>query len=249
MEKLIYAILNNNKQPDKLNKILSELKGIGQSELRSVSFEQISAVVCRTEKKTFVATQDVALAYADVVDNLAKYFAILPMRFGSFMQSNDKITKMLQANYTDFMLNLQKVENKLEFGLKVFGNSEKIKEHLKAKHDPESQVAQAKEGEISFYKDYVNKKLKAHRLEELLLAFVDEVIIKITDCIFGLNAVSKIQKMTSESIIVDAVFLLEKHHKGRLIETIKNMQQQYLDLKFVLTGPWPPYNFVDIKIK
>jgi len=249
MEKLIYAILDNNKQPDKLYKILSELKGISQSELMAVSFEQISAVAGSNEKKTFAATRDMAMAYADVVDNLAKHFTMLPMRFGSFMQSTDNIAKMLQINYTDFMLNLQKVENKLEFGLKVFGNSEKIKEHLKAKHDSETQVTQYKEGEISFYKDYVNKKLKAHRLEELLLAFVDEVIKQISDCIFGFNAVSKIRKMTSESILVDAVFLLEKQHQESLIETIENMQQQYQELKFVLTGPWPPYNFVDIKIK
>jgi hypothetical protein len=46
-----------------------------------------------------------------------------------------------------------------------------------------------------------------------------------------------------------AVFLLDKERKDALIHVIEELQNQYPGLNFVLTGPWPPYNFVESTIK
>jgi hypothetical protein len=96
---------------------------------------------------------------------------------------------------------------------------------------------------------YVNKKLQAHRLEELLLGHVDSVIEVITEQLDLLSARCKFKKMLSETLIIDAVFLLELGKKDLLVHKIKALQTQYPGLNFVLTGPWPPYNFVEITIK
>ena len=49
--------------------------------------------------------------------------------------------------------------------------------------------------------------------------------------------------------IIDAVFLLEKDKKEDCINVVNNLQNKYPSLNLMLTGPWPPYNFVDITIK
>jgi len=49
--------------------------------------------------------------------------------------------------------------------------------------------------------------------------------------------------------IIDAVYLLENDRKEDCINVVNNLQNKYSSLNLMLTGPWPPYNFVDIIIE
>jgi hypothetical protein len=55
--------------------------------------------------------------------------------------------------------------------------------------------------------------------------------------------------MTTATLVADAVFLLDKDKKHELVQAVEDIQDQYPSLNFILTGPWPPYSFVDVKIK
>ena len=250
MEKIIYAILSV-KNPEKLNTLLFGMKGIAGADLCGVSFDEISAVVCDISRADLIVDRPNAIEYAGVIEKLAQQFTLLPMRYGSLMESIDSINKMLGRNYNEFQQNLQKVQNKCEFGLKIFCDSEKLKADLREKSEADTKTPAQLAPEIknSVYRDYVNKKLKEHRLEELLLTYVDSVIAEITGCLARLNAVNKFKKMATATNIIDAVFLLEKDRKGELIQTVEDLQNKNKGLNFVLTGPWPPYNFVEITIK
>ena len=248
---LIYSLSAVKRYPEKLNVLLSGLKGISGAGLYAASFKEISAVVSDIKKADLIASRSIALEYAQVIDTLAGHFTLLPMRFGSVMESTDAINEMLERNYKEIHLNLQKVDNKLEFGLKVFCDSEKLKAELLAKTAVgfKAPISEAQEIERSVFREYVNKKLKEHQLEELVLVYVDSVIAKITGYLSILNADYKIKKMPTASVMIDAVFLLEKERKDALIQAAGNLQNQYPGLSFVMTGPWPPYSFVEIAIK
>jgi hypothetical protein len=64
-----------------------------------------------------------------------------------------------------------------------------------------------------------------------------------------LGVSSGFKKMLTGNVLIDAVFLTEKGKKEQLIKTVKELQSQFPDLNFLMTGPWPPYSFVDITIK
>ncbi|MDP2336263.1 MAG: GvpL/GvpF family gas vesicle protein, partial [Bacteroidota bacterium] len=231
--------------------LLSGMKGIAGAELVAVSFDQISAVVSDLEKADLIANQTNAFAFASVIENVEQQYPLLPMRFGSIMESTDSVQQMLEKNYPEFQNNLQKVENKSEFGLKIFCDTEKLKAELKSKSEAMNETSQkpASESKDSVFKEYINQKLKAHRLEEMLLNYVDSIIAEFTGFLVQLEAVKKIKKMTTATTIIDAVFLLEKDKKAELIQAIEDLQRKYTGLNFILTGPWPPYSFVDITLK
>jgi len=167
------------------------------------------------------------------------------------MESTDAIGKMLERNYEEIQKNLQKVENKVEYGLKILCNSGKLREELRPKAEGIFQLNEEHNSEVknSIYRDYVNKKLIEHRLEELLLSYIDSVIAQITSKIDQLNAERKFKKIITETTIIDAVFLLGKEQENSLIGIVDDFKNQYHALNFVLTGPWPPYSFVEITIK
>ncbi|MDA3817616.1 MAG: GvpL/GvpF family gas vesicle protein [Prolixibacteraceae bacterium] len=250
MGKMIYAILSNTNS-DKLNALLFGMKGISGENLITVTFNEISAVVSHIKREELIADQASAIAFAGIIENIGQHFTLLPMRYGSMLESAELIQKMLEKNYSEFQQNLQKVENQSEFGLKVFCDSEKLKDEMRLKSETDDNPSVKSDEGIkkSVYLDYMNKKLKEHHLEEKLLNYIDVVIAEFTEKLTQLNAVSKIKKRCTATILIDAVFLLKKEKKDELVQVVKDSQNKHPELNYTLTGPWPPYNFVDINLK
>ncbi|MEI7489961.1 MAG: GvpL/GvpF family gas vesicle protein [Bacteroidota bacterium] len=250
MGKLIYTIIKASEEPRQLTRVLSGMHGISNAEFLEVSCEGITAVVCDIQKTGMVAGHASAMDYAGVIEKLSKDFTLLPVRFGSIMETDDDIRKMLSGNHLEIKKNLLKVEGKVEFGLKVFCDTEKLKSARNI--EPGMKTKSATEAGAlhnnSVYLDYVNKKLTEYRLEESVLSYVNSVIEEITDCFAGFEASGKFNKMVSPANIIDALFLIKKEMTAELISVVQDLQTRYSDLNFILTGPWPPYNFVDITI-
>jgi hypothetical protein len=251
MEIMIYTLILVNEGSGKLEKLLLDMKGISGVALYSVCLNGIAAVVGENKKSDLISDKANAIEFAGIIEKLSHHFTLLPMRYGSFMESADAIALMLERNYQEIEQNLGKVEDKYEFGLKVFCDSEKLKSGILQKTEAETGTSAdaATEVKYSVFREYVNAKLKAHRLEELMISYVDSVIIAINTQLTLLQAEHKFKKMASASILIDSVFLLEKRKKDELVDVIKKLQGQYPELDFVLTGPWPPYSFVETTIK
>jgi hypothetical protein len=249
MHKIIYSLVLGKKNPEKLNRLLSRMNGISGADLSVIIFDQITAVVSDIKNTNIITDKSNAVEYAKVIETLSQQFTLLPVRYGSIMESAELIYNMLERNYLEFQQNLQKVENKVEFGLKVFCDSEKLKKELKAKTEVELITEPAQGNKNSIYRNYLNEKLKVHQFEELLLGHVDTIIQDITTHLTQLNPIHKFKKMESESNIIDAVFLIKKSKQEDLITTVKDLQNKHTGLRLMLTGPWPPYNFVNITIK
>ena len=251
MNMMSYAIVSVKNNSDKLNALLLGMKGVVGCDLFAVSYDDIYTVVSDIRGVNLIADKVNALTFAGVIDTLARQFTLLPVRFGSLMGSADAIVKMLERNRHEILQNLLKVENKFEFGLKVFCDSGKLMEELRLKsgNGERMQLKPSPEIKNSVYRDYLDKKLAEHRLEESMLAYVDASISEIAGRLEQLGAVNHFKKMVSEALIIDAVFLLEKDKKAELIQVVRDLQHQNAGLRFVLTGPWPPYNFVDLDMK
>jgi len=47
---------------------------------------------------------------------------------------------------------------------------------------------------------------------------------------------------------LNASFLVEKEKEDRFSEAVKEIDEEYGGAQLKYTGPWPPYNFIDIDI-
>jgi hypothetical protein len=286
MAKLMYAILdtknikcNGDKTaelfPEWLMNFTAGSHGVSVPDLKAVAYKDISAVLSDIEGKSIVTDNTSALCYADVIDELFQRYTLLPVRFGSVMESTGAVKKLLERNYDEIKQNLCIVENKYEFGLKVYCDTEysnaELTRALRAKEEPESgekpgQNISADVNASSVFKDYLMEKLKVYKSEELLTMYIDNIIEEITRHLVPLNPVHtqylKFKKIVSgikkSSAIIDGVFLLDKEQylkkKSDLIHTVEDLKSRFTisapcGLDFVLTGPWPPYNFVNITLK
>ncbi len=251
MEKLIYSLVSVKNNREALNALLAEMKGISGGDLFVVATDEVAAVVSDIERSGFATDRSMAIEYAGLIEIMSQQFTLLPVRFGSVMESSDKILKMLERNYHDIQQNLQKVDNKCEFGLKILCDPEGIMADLKGKTEAmiNTNVTPSAESKNSVYREWVNKKLHEHRLEEMMITFVDSVIAALSVSLVRLNAIHKFKKLVTAATIIDAVFLLDKEKKEILIQSVEEIEKQFPGLNFILTGPWPPYNFVEIVLK
>ena len=53
----------------------------------------------------------------------------------------------------------------------------------------------------------------------------------------------------SERLLLNNSFLVEKNRFAQFSDKVGELEQKYPDLKFIYTGPWPAYSFVNINIK
>jgi hypothetical protein len=251
MEIIIYALLSDKEESSELDLKLKRMQGLLKAEIYSLKKGQITAILSNISRTNLITDSTNALLFAEIIDTLSQEYSLLPMRFGSFMESSNAILQMLERNYISIQKNLDQVNDKYEFGLKVFCDSAKLKADLLEQTEYNDRVKEqlSTETKLSIYREWVNRKLKEHRLEELLLTHVDKVIASISEQLSSMNAVSKYKKLLSETTIIDALFLLKKDQYEELMAVITNLQKQYPGLNFVMTGPWPPYNFVEITIK
>lgn len=53
----------------------------------------------------------------------------------------------------------------------------------------------------------------------------------------------------SERLILNHSFLVERNQFNRFSNKIGDLEERYQDLKFIYTGPWPAYSFININVK
>lgn len=74
------------------------------------------------------------------------------------------------------------------------------------------------------------------------------VAIEILDSLSKLSIKNIKGDIFSDRLLLNHSFLVEKNKFSEFSEEIAKLEEKHKDLKFVYTGPWPPYSFVNIKI-
>lgn len=69
-----------------------------------------------------------------------------------------------------------------------------------------------------------------------------------SDKLGGLALKTKVNKLFSERLIVNQSYLVNKDKLGEFSEAVTELTEKFSNLKLQYTGPWPPYNFVSIRI-
>jgi hypothetical protein len=65
-----------------------------------------------------------------------------------------------------------------------------------------------------------------------------------------LSVATRGNKLIGDNMILNAAFLVERTREEEFDAAVKALSRRYVQLlSFKYTGPWPPYNFVNIKLK
>ncbi|MBI5416419.1 GvpL/GvpF family gas vesicle protein, partial [Candidatus Poribacteria bacterium] len=114
-----YNILDNS-----INKTGLGFKGLYDSYLYCLSYRDIAIAVSEIWDHRLKINKECILEYEKTIEDLMKDYSLLPFRFGTAFEEENEIVRLLKEQHDKFNLNLLRVKNKLEFGLKVMWDYE-----------------------------------------------------------------------------------------------------------------------------
>ncbi len=241
----VYGIVES-KEPGAFGKI-----GIGGSGelVYMIKYLDIAAVVSNTNVFIFDPTRENALAHEHVIETVMKSYTIIPMSFGTVFRTDDDIREVLKSIYPSLKDVLNQMGGKLEFGLKVTWDRDQIIEELKQEDE-----------EIGrFHMEIVRKHLQSTYLARMQLGrMIDKAMAEqssqyvreIYEALRGVCVASRDNQPIGDKMIMNAAFLVERKREAEFDGVVNKIAKKYgKRLKFKYTGPWPPYNFVNIRLK
>jgi hypothetical protein len=225
------------------------LLGIGPepSEVHTVHYRDIAAIVSNTPMVVLDPTRDNVLAHQRVNETVMQDHTVIPMSYGTVFKTDDDIMELLRSAYDAFTDVLNKMQDKFEFGLKVLWDRDQIIHEIES----EDEDIRRLKGEISTQKGstYFARMQYGRLIDSALQAKSERYVTEIFEALRNVSVASRSNKPIGDRMIMNAAFLVTRSLEQAFDARVKDIGQRYDKLTFKFTGPWPPYNFVNIRLR
>ena len=223
--------------------------GIGEepAPVYTVRCDDLSAVVSDAPLGVLDPTRDNVLAHQRVNETVMRDHTVLPMSFGTVFKTRDDVTAFLKSAYRAFSDVLDKMENKLEFGLKVLWDRDAVIREIEQEdediHRLKTEIA-AQKGSTYFARMQYGR-----LIDSALQARSERYVAEIFDRLRDVSIAARSNKPIGDRMILNAAFLVSRDAEEAFDGRVKDLGSKHSMLTFRYTGPWPPYNFVNIRLK
>jgi hypothetical protein len=222
--------------------------GIGTepAEVHSVHYKELAAVVSDTPVEVFDATRENVLAHERVNEAVMREHTVIPMSFGTVFKTREDIVELLRAAYDAFGDVLQKMKDKVEFGLKVLWDRDAVVREIEA----EDELVRRLKDEISGQRGstYFARMQYGRAVEAALETRSERYVSEIFEQLRPVSVASRANKPIGDRMILNAAFLVARDREAAFDAKVKEIGA-HEKLTFKYTGPWPPYNFVNVRLK
>jgi hypothetical protein len=221
--------------------------GTDPTDVHTVNYKDIAAVVSDTAIAVHEPTRANVLAHERVNETVMRDHTVIPMSFGTVFKTRDDIHELLRSAYDAFKDVLVKMEDKLEFGLKVLWDRDLIIKEL----ENDNEDIRRLKGEITSQKGstYFARMQYGRLVDGALQQRSEKYVQDIFEGLRPVSVASRANKPIGDRMIMNAAFLVRRDREQDFDAIVKTIGSTLTNLTFKYTGPWPPYNFVNIRLK
>jgi hypothetical protein len=221
--------------------------GANPTNVHTVNFRDIAAVVSDTPIELYEPTRQNVLAHERVNETVMRARTVIPMSFGTVFKTREDIHQLLRSAYEAFNDVLAKMEDKLEYGLKVLWDRDRVIQEL----ERETEDIRRLKAEISSRNGstYFARMQYGRLVDAALQARSERFVQEIFDELRPVAVASRANRPIGDKMIMNAAFLVTRDKEPDFDAAVKAIGAKNEHLTFKYTGPWPPYNFVNIRLK
>jgi len=209
----------------------------------------LAVLVSPSPVKRYRVSRQNTLSHEAVIERAMTRGTVLPIKFGTVAESEAAIReKVLQGRGADLRRLMTQMDGKVELGLKVIWNQERVYADIVARRPDIRRLRDQLTGRAPNEAHY-----ERVRLGEMVEAALTDRRQEDADAIMArleLIAVdTRRNDIYGEMMILNAAFLVEATREGEfdaMIQAIDHEQNDLMTFKYV--GPLPPFNFVDLVI-
>lgn len=224
--------------------------GIGTgSRVYTVHYQNLAAVVSDTPIRIYDPTRENVLAHELVNETVMREHTVIPVSFGTIFRTDNDIVELLRSTYQAFDDVLQKMKNKIEFGLKVLWDRDRVVARLEESDEEIRRLKEEITGNAQGSTYFARMQL-GRLIEAGLERAAAQYVMDIHESLRPVAVASRSNKPIGDRMMMNAAYLVERAREAEFDDAVRALSSKYEDvLAFKYTGPWPPYNFVNIKLR
>lgn len=231
----VYAIADRPDEP------LPRQLGLHDEELAKVIWRDVIAVISPFNGAQLSNSGDELWRHEEVVEALMSDRAVLPVRFGTLLPSQQRVTDVVRRAYRALAQDIERVRGHVEIGMRflsAIGNGAEDDRPLTASNG----LALAGTGPGSAY-------LRARLARESELRDRRRAKLRLVRVVYELLASqansSRLDDEPDDRHGTSAVFLVPRDRIVSFRKIVGEVANAHPELALLCTGPWPPYSFVD----
>ena len=217
------------------------------ADVYTVNYKDMAAIVSDVPMTPLDSTRENVLAHERVNETVMREHTVIPMSFGTIFKTREDILELLRSAYEAFADVLNKMQDKLEFGLKVLWDRDETVRAIEQEDEDirrlKNEIASQK-GSTYFARMQYGRLIDG-ALQQRSERYVAEFLHRLRD----VSVASRVNRAIGDKMIMNAAFLVQRDQEQAFDRRIKDIASSFDTLTFRYTGPWPPYNFVNIRLK
>jgi hypothetical protein len=214
--------------------------GIAGAQPYLIEHEKISAVVSDFDGNAVPVTRENIFAHERVLDHVLAQVTPLPFRFGMVVEAG-KLEEYLGVQKTSLLSALARVRGCVEMGIKIIWEPETVRGRVEIETAPAARGQSVGTGTA-----FLMAKRHQIRGGEAMKARAAEIADWLSSSIGDLVRASEVQVQPEKRLVVAAAYLVERQRLDEYRNRLAGLQDERKDLRFLTSGPWPPYSFADI---
>ncbi|WP_033309167.1 GvpL/GvpF family gas vesicle protein [Streptomyces iakyrus] len=227
----------------------AELTGVAGDPPRALAHHGLVAVVSHVPERDFAEEPlrrhledldwltETARAHQGVIDALTSVTTPLPLRLGTVFRDDSGVRMMIEAREEDFLRTLDRLEGRVEWGVKVYAESEP-QESAQPAQKPASgrdYLRQRRMQTRSHEEMWQKAEAFSTRLHEELSAFAE-------DSRMHPPQNPALSKATGRNVL-NAAYLVPRANSEEFVELVDRTKGEVPGMRIELTGPWAAYSF------
>jgi hypothetical protein len=203
-----------------------------------VSDSGLSAVVSELEPSASPPDVGTLLAYEKVVEYYFAQATIIPMRYECWLRGPAEVAGLLRERGAEYDALLQQLEGFAEMGVQLLSSGPAAAETAAP------QPALPNHNGDATGAAYLSSRKRHYRASERSASRQYEVIDSLCGALASSFARRKVEPPAAAPHLLSVYFLVPRIQVARFRDLVREYRAA-ADAKLLLSGPWPPYNFVD----
>ena len=223
MAYLLYGVV---KDPAVIGGLITGLKG------RAVSFvagHGLCAAVSEMAAEEGAPPVSELLVYSRVVEDLHRLEAVVPMRYGCFLNGIPVIRDALKERQRQYHVLLDELEGHIEMGIRLLL--------------PEVEAPPPAPPPVNG-RNYLSRQRVHYRMREETSQGRQALIDSYIQAFSGLYARHRTETATKNGAVILSLYFLVPGNKVNIFKENFEKMMEREKAKALISGPWPPYNFV-----
>jgi hypothetical protein len=213
------------------------VQGLGRAEIRLFKTGDFSILVSDFSGDVVPVNPDNALTHATVVRSVLEQTTPLPFRFGTLV-TEEQMRNYVMTRRDALLAKLAEVRGCVEMNVKIISDRDRTEVQRRddeVKDKPGTAFLAEKRREILGSE---SRAAEAKRVASWLQERVGEVARK-----------TQINQNVTDRLLLAAAHLVDRGLVEQYRLRLKEARDERPELKFLVSGPWPPYSFANIDLE